>query len=153
MFMRFSHPKGKNEGLYWQKLPYAIALSPNLRHSSCILGYIFALREKAMSIYLNDILFLMIASLFLMGMITFCAGVIVLLRRTMGQEIRTLATQTNRLAEKGVLDGVAGLVGNTSALLEATNQLVRTAAGIGIFLIFVGLGLISASIFILIKVP
>jgi hypothetical protein len=106
-----------------------------------------------MSIYLNDILFLMIASLFLMGMITFCAGVIVLLRRTMGREIRTLATQTNRLAEKGVLDGVAGLVGNASALLEVTNQLVRTAAGIGVFLIFIGLGLISASVLILIKVP
>ena len=89
--------------------------------------------------------------LFFMGIITFIAGVIVLLSRTMNKEIRTLATQTNRLAQKGLVDGIAGLVGNASSLLDATNQLVRTAAGIGVFLVVIGLGLIGTSVFVLIK--
>ena len=104
-----------------------------------------------MSLNSTDVLLMMVASVFVIGVITFSAGVFVLLSRTMGKDIRTLANQTNRLAQKGVLDGVAGLVGNASALLDATNQLVRTAAGIGVFLSIVGLIMISSSIIILIK--
>ena len=98
-----------------------------------------------------DILLLMVAILFFVGLATFLVGVAVLISRTMNKEIRTLATQSNRLAQKGLLDGVAGLVGNASSLLDATNQLVRTAAGIGVFLIIVGLGLIGGSVFVLIR--
>ena len=104
-----------------------------------------------MSLNSTDVLLLMVASVFVIGVITFCAGVFVLLSRTMGRDIRTLANQTNRLAQKGLLDGVAGLVGNASALLDATNQLIRTAAGIGVFLSIVGLIMICSSIVILIK--
>ncbi len=104
-----------------------------------------------MLINISDILLIMVAILFLMGVITFSAGLIVLLSRTMNKEIRTLATQTNRLAQKGFVDGIAGLVGNASSLLDATNQLVRTAAGIGVFLVIIGSVLIGASVFVLIK--
>ncbi len=96
-----------------------------------------------------EILLLMVAVLFFVGLITFMMGIIVLISRTMNKEIRTLATQSNRLAQKGFVDGIAGLVGNASSLLDATNQLVRTAAGIGAFLIFIGLGMMSVSLFIL----
>ena len=104
-----------------------------------------------MALNLNDLLTVMVAALFAMGIVSFLAGVIVLLSRTFGQDIRTLATQTNRLAQKGLMDGVAGLVGNASALLDATNQMVRTAAGIGAFLIIIGLILIGASVIILMR--
>lgn len=96
-----------------------------------------------------DILYLMVVILFIVGLITFLVGIIVLVSRTMNKEIRILATQSNRLAQKGLVDGIAGLVGNASSLLDATNQLVRTAAGIGAFLIFIGLGMIGVSVFIL----
>ena len=98
-----------------------------------------------------DLLLVMVATLFIMGVISFIAGVVVLLTRTFGRDIRTLATQTNRLAQKGIVDGIAGLVGTASALLDATNQLVRTATGIGAFLIFIGLIMICVSVFILLK--
>jgi hypothetical protein len=93
----------------------------------------------------------MVGTLFFLGVFSFFAGVIVLLSRTFGRDVRTLATQTNRLAQKGMLDGIAGLVGNASALMDATNQLVRTTTGIGAFLIIIGLLMISASIIIYIK--
>jgi len=104
-----------------------------------------------MSLNSVNILLIMVATLFLMGVFTFFAGLIVLLSRTMNKEIRTLATQTNRLAQKGLVDGIAGLVGNASSLLDATNQLVRTAAGIGVFLVIIGLGLIGTAVFVLFK--
>ena len=104
-----------------------------------------------MSFSSADILLYMVGFLFFLGIITFISGLIVLLSRTMNKEIKTLATQSNRLAQKGMIDGIAGLVGNASSLLDATNQLVRTAAGIGVFLVVIGLGLIGTSVFVLYK--
>ena len=104
-----------------------------------------------MEINISDILLMIVATLFFMGAISFIAGLIILLSRTMNKDIRILAAQTNRLAQKGFVEGIAGLVGNASSLLDATNQLVRTAAGIGVFLVIIGLGMIGASVFILFK--
>jgi hypothetical protein len=100
-----------------------------------------------------NILSVLVIALFVIGAFILVAGIIILIRCTMSKEIRTLATQTSRLAQKGILDGVAGLVGNASTLLNATNQLVRTTAGIGVFLVIIGLGLIGASLFVLTKIP
>ena len=102
-----------------------------------------------MNLNLNDLLPIMVITLFVMGIFSFLIGVFVLISRTFGKDIRVLATQTNRLAQKGLMDGVAGLVGNASALLDATNQMGRTATGIGAFLTIIGLLLISASVIIL----
>ena len=104
-----------------------------------------------MSFTVPDILFLMAIALFLVGVVALITGMIVLLVRTMNKDIHTLATQTNQLAQKGIMDGIAGLVGNASTLLDATNQLVRTAAGIGVFFVFIGFILISISLLLITK--
>ena len=90
--------------------------------------------------------------LFVMGGISFLAGTIILLFRTTNKDIRTLAVQTNNLAQKGIIDGIAGLVGNASSLLNATNQLVRTTTGIGAFFIFISILLIGISLLILFQI-
>jgi hypothetical protein len=79
------------------------------------------------------------ASLFLLGIGTFIAGIVVLLYRVTGRHMRTLATQTTTIAQKGVTEEIAGLVGNASSLLDSVNQLLRTTAGIGVFLCLLGL--------------
>jgi hypothetical protein len=79
------------------------------------------------------------ASLFLLGIGTFIAGIVVLLYRVSGRHMRTLATQTTTIAQKGVTEEIAGLVGNASSLLDSVNQLLRTTAGIGVFLCLLGL--------------
>jgi hypothetical protein len=104
-----------------------------------------------MPVNISDFLFLMVIILFCLGVLSLITGIIVLISRTMNKDIRTLATQTSRLAQKGIIDGVSGLVGNASTLLEAINQLVRTSTGIGVFLIFTGLILIGISLFIITK--
>ena len=56
----------------------------------------------------------------------------------MGDELRVIASQTARLAQKGITDEITGLVGNASALLEALNSLVKTTTGVGVFLTLIG---------------
>jgi hypothetical protein len=80
----------------------------------------------------------MAGGLFLIGMIFSIIGAIVLINRSAGRDVRALTAQSALLAKKGIAEDVAGLVGNVSALLKATNELVRTAAGIGVFLILLG---------------
>jgi len=84
-------------------------------------------------------------SLFLLGIGTFIAGIVVLLYRVSGRHMRTLATQTTTLAQKGVTEEIAGLVGNASNLLDSVNQLLRTTAGIGVFLCILGILMIGGA--------
>jgi hypothetical protein len=93
----------------------------------------------------HNILLLMAAILFVLGMITMLAGIIILSTRAMSKDMRTLATQTTKLVQKGIAEDVAGLVGNATTLLESVNQLVRTATGIGVFLTVLGFIIIAAA--------
>lgn len=94
----------------------------------------------------NDILFLMATSVAAMGFLTFMLGVFVLVGRALGREMRSLTSQTSQLAQKGLGDDLPGLVGNASLLFEAIQRLVKTAQGIGVFLVLLGASMILASI-------
>ena len=75
----------------------------------------------------------LIGTLFLFGMLTSIAGILILTFRASSSEVKTIAAQTVRLAQKGLAEDVAGLVGNATNLVDAINQLVRTNRGVGIF--------------------
>jgi hypothetical protein len=79
------------------------------------------------------------AALFFVGAATFIVGVLILTLRTSNADVRSLAAQTVRLAQKGIAEDVAGLVGNASDLLESLNQVLRTTRGVGMFLTLLGL--------------
>jgi len=98
-----------------------------------------------------NLLLLISLLLFSLGLITTVTGIIILTTRATGKELRAIAAQTTRLAQKGLAENVAGLVGNASSLLEAVNQLVRTTAGIGVFLTVTGIVLMIAASLILFK--
>ena len=83
------------------------------------------------------------ALLFLIGAGAFVAGMLNLTLRAASSEIKSLAAQTARLAQKGVAEDVAGLVGNATALLDSMNQLGRTARGVGMMLCLLGLALMG----------
>ena len=99
-----------------------------------------------------NIFLLMAVSLFVIGVILVGAGLFVLLARAMGSDVKMIAQQTARLAQKGIAEDVSGLVGNASNLVEALNQLVRTASGVGAFLIVVGLLLFASAYLLLLQV-
>ena len=94
----------------------------------------------------HDVLFLMAVVVASMGFLTFMLGIFVLVGRAMGREMRSLAAQTSQLAQKGIGEELPGLVGNASLLFEAIQRLVKTAQGIGVFLVMLGASLIYGSV-------
>ena len=92
-----------------------------------------------------DFVYAISLSLAIMGLVSVAAGVLLLVTRVTGKEVHTIASQATKLGQKGISEDIAGLVGNASSLVDALNQLVRTSAGIGIFLVVIGfLMLVSA---------
>ncbi len=101
----------------------------------------------------NEILMIMSVVLFLMGAVCTISGLIILTVRVNGRDVRTLAVQTTRLAQKGLAEDIAGLVGNASGLLSALNDLVRTTAGIGVFITIIGIFLMISASILALKIP
>ena len=94
----------------------------------------------------HDVLFFLALIVVSMGFITFMLGVFVLVGRAMGREMRSLATQTSQLAQKGLGGELPGLVGNAALLFDSIQRLVKTAQGIGVFLVLLGTSLILGSV-------
>ena len=92
-----------------------------------------------------NMLVFMTLVLFFMGLGTFLIGIFMLAMRSTDQELKTIVNQTAQLAQKGIAEDVAGLVGNASNLLDAMNQLIRTNAGIGVYVTIIGLIIIGVA--------
>lgn len=91
--------------------------------------------------FLEQIQAVMAMIIFGIGLVTFIIGAIILLQSVFGKEGAAILAQTNRLAQKGLAEEVAGLVGNASNLLTAMNDMVRSRNGIGIVMMLIGGGL------------
>lgn len=86
--------------------------------------------------------------LFLLGVIVLAISVFILTRQAIGRDIQTIATETTKLAEKGISENIAGLVGNASSLINALNDLSKSNAGIGVFLVFLAIAMLTTAYFI-----
>jgi len=102
---------------------------------------------------LRDMQIVIAGSVFLLGFLCILMGAFVLISRGYSREVRALAAHTARLAQKGVAQEVSGLVTGASQLVGAINELVRTASGIGVFLISLGLVMIVSSFWVLQQIP
>ncbi|MDD2521286.1 MAG: hypothetical protein PHW11_00490 [Anaerolineaceae bacterium] len=83
--------------------------------------------------------------LFAMGIVCLVLSVFILAKQAMNRNIQTIADATTKLADKGITDGVSGLVGNASLLIGSLNDLAKSNTGIGIFLVFLSLVLFAAA--------
>ena len=97
------------------------------------------------SMTVSDFLLTMASVLLFCGVVVMALGVITLIGKFNGKELRTIADQTTKLAQKGVTDEISGLVGNARSLIEALDQMVKTTAGIGVFLVILGALLLVAA--------
>lgn len=86
--------------------------------------------------------------LFLLGVIVLAISIFILTRQAIGRDIQTIATQTTKLAEKGISENIAGLVGNASSLINALHDLSKSNAGIGVFLVFLAIAMLTTAYFI-----
>jgi hypothetical protein len=101
---------------------------------------------------LNDVQMLIAASVFLLGCICFLLGAFMLVSRGYSREIRALATHTAQLGQKGLANEISGLVNSASELVVSLNQLVKTASGVGIFLITLGMVMIGGSYWVIMQI-
>lgn len=99
-------------------------------------------------ISIQQIKLIMIVLLFTNGLLSFLPGVFILLTRSASRELHTLTTQTSLLAQKGISEEIAGLVGNASSLVSAINDLIKTNAGIGVFLTTLGVTLMGIACYL-----
>jgi hypothetical protein len=100
----------------------------------------------------SQILLLVDAVIFVLGVLTFFIGIIILASKALSSDLKTISAQTTELAQKGIAEDVSGLVGNASALMSALEQLVKTATGIGVFMVLLGIILIGSSLYIFLNI-
>lgn len=100
---------------------------------------------------LHDLQILMLVGMFLLGGLTFIIGVTILASGAMGRELRSITSQTSRLAQKGIAEDISGLVGNASNLLTTINEMIRTTTGIGVFLTIAGVLLMALTVWFILQ--
>ena len=100
----------------------------------------------------TDIQIIIAAAIFLLGFMCVLFGAIVLITRGYSREVRTLAAHTARLGQKGMAQEVTGLVTSASELVASLNQLVKTANGVGVFLIILGMAMMGSGYWIILQI-
>jgi hypothetical protein len=92
-----------------------------------------------MLITLENIRLLIPIAQLIFSAIFLVAGLRKLLAKEFTPSARALASQSARIGQKGLRQNVSSISQTASALLNSVNQLVRTSAGVGAFLVLVGL--------------
>ena len=87
---------------------------------------------------LHDLQMVIVLVMLAVGILFILLGTYILVSRSYSKEVRSLAAQTAKLGQKEIGDEISGLVSSASELVLSINQLVRTANGIGVFLIAFG---------------
>ncbi len=80
---------------------------------------------------ISNLITLMAGTLFVLGTISMCFGLFTLVTKVIWGDLKTIAQQTAQIAQKGITDEIAGLVGNASNLIAALNKLVRLQLALG----------------------
>jgi hypothetical protein len=81
-------------------------------------------------------------SMFVIGVLSALSGLWIILAKEYHQTMKELSTQSIRINGRAITqDSVAPLIDSASGMVEAINQLIRTAAGVGAFLCVTGVGI------------
>ncbi len=84
-------------------------------------------------------------SLFLLGLTFIIAGFWKLLAFGLVSQAKAIAAQSVRISQKALSDDITRVTQAASQLSDSVNNLLRTTAGVGAFLILIGLLLLTAS--------
>jgi hypothetical protein len=88
---------------------------------------------------------------FSIGVAVLLAGIIILIVQASGRNVKSVTESVSKLAQRGITEDVAGLVGNASSLMTSMNDMVRSTSGIGVTLVITGGALIAAAYFIFLQ--
>jgi len=88
--------------------------------------------------------------LFLMGVISFIAGMRLIFAREYRESMKSLAAQSTKVGRRGVTEhGISPVIDATSRLIDSVATLVRTAFGMGAFLCLLGMALCFLAIWVI----
>lgn len=79
------------------------------------------------------------------GMLCLLAGILVLVFRGFTKEMRVLAGTSTELSKRAISHDMTALVSSASEILSLINQMMKTAAGVGAFLILVGVAMMGVA--------
>ena len=86
-----------------------------------------------------EIQIVMSVSLFVIGVLSSLSGLWIILAKEYHQDMKQLSAQSVRISGRAITqDSVAPLIDSASRRVEAINQPIRPAAGVGAFLGVVG---------------
>jgi len=83
--------------------------------------------------------------LFGLGLLTLAISIFILIRQAAGGKVEKIVNKTSQLAEKGISENIADIVGNASSLIDSLHNMSKTNTGIGIFLVFLSLILLGTA--------
>lgn len=93
----------------------------------------------------NQIVLAVSIFLFVAGILCLILSVYILAKQALNKDVHIIAEATTNLAEKGISEGVSGLVGNASLLIDSLNELAKSNTGIGVFFVFLSLALFAVA--------
>ena len=79
------------------------------------------------------------------GLICLLTGILIIISRGFTREMRTLADTSTELGKRAINHDMTSLADSISEILAQVNQLMKTAAGTGAFLIVVGVALMAGA--------
>jgi flagellar basal body-associated protein FliL len=79
------------------------------------------------------------------GLVCLLAGILILIGRSFSGEMRTMAATSTELSKRAISHDMTSLASTTTDLLSTINDLMKTAAGTGAFLIVVGVVMMAAA--------
>jgi hypothetical protein len=79
------------------------------------------------------------------GLLCLLAGILIIIGRGFTKEMRTLADTSTELSKRSISHDMTSLTESVSEILSQINQLMKTAAGTGAFLILVGVVLMAGA--------
>ena len=101
----------------------------------------------------NDFMLTLAVTILVMGVISFIVGIFILAFKVVNDDFNEISSQTAKLVSKGISEDISGLIGNASSLLQSINEMARTKAGVGMFLLLVAFFLLGCAYFLITKIP
>lgn len=84
--------------------------------------------------------------LIFIGFFSLITGLVVLTKKALSKDIEEVSSEAAKLAKKGLISDVGSSLQSASFLVKEMTDLIKTARGIGLALIFIGIVLIGGSL-------
>lgn len=101
----------------------------------------------------NDLILILSFVILAMGVITFIVGIFTLAFKINSEDFNEISSQTAKILNKGMSEDISGMIGNASSLLQSINEMARTKAGVGMFLLIVAFILLGCAYFLITRIP